>query len=140
MDPAISRDEYRALRGDPRRWHDAIVAIAGRHGLGAAPVRPLGGLLRRCLTTCPRHPADFVAHRERFLPGGAGNSIELGQDDSRRDRFRTICVRDGVIELSELCGRELHLGLPLVIHCNCDDRPVRERHAVGNDDPPADTR
>ena len=43
MFPAISRDEYPALRGDPRRWHDAIVAIAGRHGLGAAPVRPLGG-------------------------------------------------------------------------------------------------
>jgi hygromycin-B 7''-O-kinase len=43
MVPAISRDEYRAVRGDPRRWHDAIVAIATRHGLGAAPVQPLGG-------------------------------------------------------------------------------------------------
>src|SRR5580765_7276317 len=43
MVPAISRDEYRALRGDPRRWHDAIVAIAARHGLGVEPVRPLGG-------------------------------------------------------------------------------------------------
>jgi hypothetical protein len=43
MDPAISRDDYRALRGEPRRWHDAIAAIAARHGLGAGPVRPLGG-------------------------------------------------------------------------------------------------
>lgn len=43
MDPAISRDEYRALRGDPQRWQDAIAAIAARHGIGGGPVRPLGG-------------------------------------------------------------------------------------------------
>jgi hygromycin-B 7''-O-kinase len=43
MDPAISRDDYRALRSDPRRWQDAIATIAARHGLGAGPVRPLGG-------------------------------------------------------------------------------------------------
>ena len=43
MDPAISRDEYGALRSDPRRWHDAIATIAARHGLGTGPVRPLGG-------------------------------------------------------------------------------------------------
>ena len=43
MDPAISRDDYRALRGDPQRWHDAIATIAARHGLDAGPVRPLGG-------------------------------------------------------------------------------------------------
>lgn len=50
MVQAVSREEYRALRGDPRRWHDAIVAIAARHGLGADPVRPLGGsnLVRAC--------------------------------------------------------------------------------------------
>lgn len=43
MDPAISRDDYRALRGDPQCWHGAIATIAARHGLGAGPVRPLGG-------------------------------------------------------------------------------------------------
>lgn len=43
MPPVISREDYRGLRGDPRRWRDAIVAIAGRHGLAADPVRPLGG-------------------------------------------------------------------------------------------------
>jgi len=26
--PAISHDDHRALRGDPRRWHDAIATIA----------------------------------------------------------------------------------------------------------------
>ncbi len=31
MFPEISREEYRALRGDPRRWHDAIAAIAARN-------------------------------------------------------------------------------------------------------------
>jgi len=43
MNPAISRDDYRVLRGDPQRWHDAIVEISARHGLGMGPVQPLGG-------------------------------------------------------------------------------------------------
>jgi hygromycin-B 7''-O-kinase len=43
MDPVISRDEYRALRGELSRWRHAIVAIAARHGLGAEPLQSLGG-------------------------------------------------------------------------------------------------
>ncbi len=43
LPPAISRDDYRALRVDPDRWRAAVVAICARHGLGAGALRPLGG-------------------------------------------------------------------------------------------------
>lgn len=95
--------------------------------------------LCRCyLTTCPRHPTNFVTHRERSLPGGACNSIELGQDDGRGDRLRTICVRDRVIELGELGGSQLDLGFLRIIHRNRDDGAIRKRDVVGYDDAPTD--
>jgi hygromycin-B 7''-O-kinase len=39
----ITRDEYRALRADPARWHGAAAAIAVTHGVPPEPLRPLGG-------------------------------------------------------------------------------------------------